>query len=429
MKKLTAGIFTVLIGLCAANSADAAIASKAWVEQGLGAKVDSTTYTTDKSTLESSIAAAKKAGDDAAAALGEYQTSNDAAVQANTDAISAINNETTGILKQAKDYTDALANGSVKTNTENIATINEQLKSVATTEGLNTLTNTVAGHTTAINTLNGDANTAGSVSKSIADAVTALKNGEIKANADAIGALEDLVGSTSVEAQVAAGISGLDVTDAAVEKQFVTSVSETDGKITVARAALVAADIPTIDQSQVNGLTDALNTKLSSTDAANTYQTKTAMATSETGDNTKYPSVGYMLDTINDTKTETGGAITAANNKITALENSLKEGGDTQKAIAAAQAAADAAQDDADANKASIEAEVTRAKAAEEANATAAANAKSAADAAQATASAAIPKPTGECLNTKNKCVLTFNGTVYTWEVIERATDEVVQQS
>ncbi len=400
MKKLTAGIFTVLIGLCAANSADAAIASKAWVEQYA---VSGDTYTTDKSTLESSIAAAKKAGDDAAAALGAYKTTNDAAVQANTNAISAINNETTGILKQAKDYTDLLADGAVKTNTEDIATINEKLESVATTEGLNTLTNTVAGHTTAINTLNGDANTAGSVSKSIADAVTALKNGEIKANADAIDALEVLVGDTSVEAQVAAGISGLDVTDAAVEKQFVTSVSETDGKITVSRAALVAADIPTIDQSQVNGLTDALNTKLSSTDAANTYQTKIAMATSETGDNTKYPSVGYMLDTINDTKTETGSA------------------------IAAAQAAADAAQDDADANKASIEAEVTRAKAAESANATAAADAKSAADAAQATANAAIPKPTGECLNTKNKCVLTFNGTVYTWEVIERATDEVVQ--
>lgn len=424
MKKLTAGIFTVLIGLCAANSADAAIASKAWVEQYA---VSGDTYTTDKSTLESSIATAKKAGDDAAADLVAYKTENDAAVQANTDEISAIKNETTGILKQAKDYTDLLANGAVATNTSSIATINEKLESVATTEGLNTLTNTVAGHTTAINTLNGTGE--GSVSKSIADAVTALKNGEIKANADAIDALEGLVGDTSVEAQVAAGIGGLDVTDAAVEKQFVTSVSETDGKITVSRAALVAADIPTIDQSQVNGLTDALNTKLSSTDAANTYQTKTAMATSETGDNTKYPSVGYMLDTINNTKTETNGAITAANNKITALENSLKEGGDTQKAIAAAQAAADAAQDDADANKASIEAEVTRAKAAEEANATAAADAQSAADAAQETANAAIPKPTGECLNTKNKCVLTFNGTVYTWEVIERATDEVVQQS
>ena len=38
MKKLTAGIFTVLIGLCAANSADAAIASKAWVEQDFATK-------------------------------------------------------------------------------------------------------------------------------------------------------------------------------------------------------------------------------------------------------------------------------------------------------------------------------------------------------------------------------------------------------
>ena len=32
MKKLTAGIFTVLIGLCAANSADAAVASKGYAD-------------------------------------------------------------------------------------------------------------------------------------------------------------------------------------------------------------------------------------------------------------------------------------------------------------------------------------------------------------------------------------------------------------
>lgn len=66
------------------------------------------THATDKAALETSIAAAKKAGDDAQADLNAYKTSNDAALaQAKTD---------------AKDYTDALANGQVATNKTNIQT-------------------------------------------------------------------------------------------------------------------------------------------------------------------------------------------------------------------------------------------------------------------------------------------------------------------
>ena len=60
-----------------------------------------------------------------------------------------------------------------------------------------------------------------------------------------------------------------------------------------------------------------------------------------------------------------------------------------------------------------------------------AATAQSAADAAQSTATqaqttanAAIPKPDGECSNPANKCVLTFNNSVYAWEVIERGAAE-----
>ena len=55
---------------------------------------------------------------------------------------------------------------------------------------------------------------------------------------------------------------------------------------------------------------------------------------------------------------------------------------------------------------------------------TAAGEAQEAAEAAQATANAAIPKPDGECSNPANKCVLTFNNSVYAWEVIERGAAE-----
>lgn len=63
------------------------------------------------------------------------------------------------------------------------------------------------------------------------------------------------------DTKVQTAINGLDKADSAVEKQFVTAVSETDGVITVSRAALKATDIPTIEQSQVDGLVTALANK------------------------------------------------------------------------------------------------------------------------------------------------------------------------
>lgn len=84
-------------------------------------ETDLTNYTT-RAEVDQKIANVKKeAADDATAkantaqtnaistaaqALETYKTSNDAAVQKNTDAITAINDPTTGILQKAKDYTD-----------------------------------------------------------------------------------------------------------------------------------------------------------------------------------------------------------------------------------------------------------------------------------------------------------------------------------
>lgn len=78
---------------------------------------------------------------------------------------------------------------------------------------------------------------------------------------DALAGVVDLSNyatNDSVDSKVSTAIQGLDKSDSAVEKQFVTAVSQTDGIISVTRAALQASDIPTIEQSQVNGLTTAL---------------------------------------------------------------------------------------------------------------------------------------------------------------------------
>lgn len=75
------------------------------------------------------------------------------------------------------------------------------------------------------------------------------------------------------DAQLKAKVESLDYTDTAVSKKFVTAVSEADGIIAVTRAALVASDIPVIEQTQVNGLAGALAAAAKAgTDAAATAE-------------------------------------------------------------------------------------------------------------------------------------------------------------
>ena len=105
-----------------------------------------------------------------------------------------------------------------------------------------------------------------------------------------VDALETNVGSTPVATQIQTAIQALDKADSAVAKQFVTSVSETDGIIAVTRAALQATDIPTIEQSQVNGLTAALDAK------ANTDDLAEIATTGDAGDLTQTPGEYLILN-------------------------------------------------------------------------------------------------------------------------------------
>lgn len=76
-------------------------------------------------------------------------------------------------------------------------------------------------------------------------------------------ALETAIGEGgSVGSQIDAKIADLDVAEVAVGTgEIIEKISETDGKISVSKRALVAGDIPTIEQSQVNGLGTALTAK------------------------------------------------------------------------------------------------------------------------------------------------------------------------
>lgn len=78
MKKLTAGIFTVLMGLVSVNAADAAVASKGYVDEV------AKNAAADVLALEQTVAANKAAAEKL---VSDYKTENDAKVNANAAAI------------------------------------------------------------------------------------------------------------------------------------------------------------------------------------------------------------------------------------------------------------------------------------------------------------------------------------------------------
>lgn len=78
-----------------------------------------------------------------------------------------------------------------------------------------------------------------------------------------VAALETAIGEGgSVGSQIDAKIATLEATEvAAGTGEIIEKVSQTNGKISVSKRALVAGDIPTIEQSQVSGLAGALAAK------------------------------------------------------------------------------------------------------------------------------------------------------------------------
>ena len=167
--------------------------------------------------------------------LNSYKTTNNAAVAANTSAIAAIKDGAT--IDSFKDVEDALAGkqaaGDYATRTE------------------------AQGYANAVLGAEADDSTAKTVygARKLAEELNTAMDGRVDALETAIGE------GGSVSTQIANAIGELDVADTAVANQFVTEVSETDGKIAVKRAALTAAAIPELAISKITGLQTALDGK------------------------------------------------------------------------------------------------------------------------------------------------------------------------
>lgn len=135
----------------------------------------------------------------------------------------------------------------------------DEKTTMAAVEAKNYATKTEAqGYATAVvgeDTDNADKNTVKGA-KAYAKGLNEATNTRVEALETAIGE------GGSVGSQIDAKIADLDVAEVAVSAgEIIEKISETDGKISVSKRALVAGDIPTIEQSQVNGLGTALAAK------------------------------------------------------------------------------------------------------------------------------------------------------------------------
>lgn len=280
--------------------------------------------------VSNAIADAKKAGTDAATAVSTLENGK---VKANTEAIAAINNADTGILKQAQTYADgkdaaiaaakkagddaaaavkALEDGKVKTNADAITTINNKIGTIpdgktvaqaiedaktAATYNDNEVKGLIKNNKDAIDVLKGGDTIEGSVAKSVKDAINDFSNkisddgtvntfkelvdyaaahgneytaaiADIAANKSAIDTLNG-TGTGSVSKAVNDAIEGLHIGDYAksadVENTYVKK-NGTDRLITAAEGTKLAgiaegAQVNVIESIKLNGTALSIDAK------------------------------------------------------------------------------------------------------------------------------------------------------------------------
>ena len=191
----------------------------------------------------------------------------DLAAKATTTALNAVKATAEAAAPQATTYTKKEVDNKVASAVGSVYKMKGSVDDVA---ALTALTGVVIGdvyNVVAAGTLNEEAFEAGSNFVAI------------KAGAGTQTGMWDKLGGTidlsayatkiAVTSEINTKIGALDKADTAVTGQVVSAVSETDGIITVARRALVVADIPTLATSKISGLDTALNGKVPTTRTVN----------------------------------------------------------------------------------------------------------------------------------------------------------------
>lgn len=259
MKKLTAGIFTVLMGLVSVNAADAAVASKGYVDAVVKTKANSAdVYTKD----EANSLLEQKAGK--ATTLAGYGITDAYTKEEVDETFETIENVKTKV--QA--VIDSLGSsggegGEGATGLQGTVLKNQQdivdLQSTTTLQG---------NKITALETLTGETGQiAQNITKALEDAkdytdekVGALtgENGAITQNTANIATLQGLVGETSVASQIDTKIDALKLSDT-YETKGAAATALNDAKADATEKANTAeanavADAKTYTDAKVGGL-------------------------------------------------------------------------------------------------------------------------------------------------------------------------------
>lgn len=361
MKKLTAGIFSVLVGLVASNAADAAVASKGYVDKVAAAN------TTAISELSETVTANKTAAE---SALSTYSATTNKAI---SDMDAAYKLADQGLQSQIDTKQVAL-----KVATDSPLKLDDQgnlsLEGIASDTELSNLTTTVEGHTTTLTTLTGDANVDGSIAKQIANAISAE---ETRAN----GLYATQANLTALQGVVGDANNGLAATKAIADQN--------------------KTDIGTINTT--------IGTLASKTELQANAEADTALAGRVTTAEGKISTAEGKIATL-EASVGADGATTKA---IAAA----------QSAADAAQSAADAAQSTADGAVAVNNEQATAITNLQNADTAITANFDNYTKTADLgmMALANVPQT---CSDPANYCVLTYNNTGFYWEVIERVDGE-----
>ena len=206
-----------------------------------------------------------------ATSLNDADTKLDSQIKTNADAIAGINTAIEGMDADLSGNTTHVTVGVKEVNGKitAVTVAEDDIASAAALTGETAARKAVTGIDSDIYVKNTSANyISGATSMNNADV---LLDTQVKTNADKIAALENAKVSVSastetesakylsvatnssqtvytvqisgIDSAITTAINALDVTDTAVANQFVTSVSEADGKITVARAQVAASGV------------------------------------------------------------------------------------------------------------------------------------------------------------------------------------------
>lgn len=215
-------------------------------------------------------------------------------------------------LKKADDAVQTITTGS---DTSTNGTITVDGKEVAVKGLADAAYATVASLNT---TAEGYANTAktaiiGNAETDTADSKT-IEGVKKYAHGQAVAAQE---GATKAAEKL---VNDLDVTDTAVDGKVVSAVSQTNGKITVTRRALVEADIPELAQSKISGLETALEGKQATVEFDGTYNASSNKAATVSTVTSAISGVkGVYADASKDDETIAGAKKYADDKASTAL--------------------------------------------------------------------------------------------------------------